>query len=189
MSIAALSPPEQGQLVCVHSQQWIVNDVRPSTLPPPALKPSFTGPQHLLTLSSIEDSFPLVAFKEPPAELRAVRVVANEAAQEEKFVIPQNMQVPESSVIRTLFEADGERDAAGQEDLSWWESKGKRLERRAVAVEARKVADRVIAIVQPVEPVRPKVKGLFENWTPLPEMIPVANQPKGKLSLLGIPNC
>ena len=49
------SPPEQGQLVCVRSRQWVVTDVRPSTLPPPALKPAFTGPQHLLTLSSIED--------------------------------------------------------------------------------------------------------------------------------------
>ena len=84
-----------------------------------------------------------------------MRVVANEAAQGEKFVIPQNMRVPESSVIRSLFEADGERDAAKREDLGMWsDSKGKRLEGRAVAVEARKVADRVIAIVQPVEPVR-----------------------------------
>jgi hypothetical protein len=118
----------------------------------------------------IEDDSPrLFAFEEPPPDLRAVRVVANEAAQGEKFVIPQNMRVPESSVIRSLFEAHGERDAASREDLGHWsDSKGKRLERRAVAVEARKVADRVIAIVQPVEPVRPrpqrpKVKGLFEE--------------------------
>jgi len=41
--------------------------------------------------------------------------------------------------------------------VSWCESKGKKLEGRAVTVEARKVADRVIAIVQqPVEPVLPK---------------------------------
>jgi hypothetical protein len=106
----------------------------------------------------IEDDSPrLFAFEEPPPELRAVRVVANEAAQGEKFVIPQNMRVPGSSVIRSLFEADGERDAASREDLGdWSDSKGKRLEGRAVAVEARRVADRVIAIVQPVEPVRPK---------------------------------
>ncbi len=50
----------------------------------------------------------------------------------------------------------------------WTDSKGKRLEGRAVAVEARKVVDRVIAIAQPVEPVRPKpqrpqVKTLFEG--------------------------
>ena len=55
MKSVATSPPEQGQLVSVRSRQWIVNDVRPSTLPPPALKPSFGGPQHLLTLSSVED--------------------------------------------------------------------------------------------------------------------------------------
>jgi hypothetical protein len=118
----------------------------------------------------IEDDSPrLFAFEEPPPDLRAVRVVANEAAQAEKFVIPQNMRVPASSVIRSLFGADGERDATSREDLAMWsDSKGKRLAGRAVAVEARKVADRVLAIVQPVEPVRPKpqrpkVKTLFEE--------------------------
>src|SRR5262245_18786529 len=55
MAVAAASLPEQGQLVSVRSRQWIVNDVRPSTLPPPALKPTFHGPQHLLTLASVED--------------------------------------------------------------------------------------------------------------------------------------
>jgi hypothetical protein len=33
MSSLVPSPPEQGQLVSVCSRQWIVNDVRPSTLP------------------------------------------------------------------------------------------------------------------------------------------------------------
>jgi hypothetical protein len=126
--------------------------------------------QKAVVKRQIEDDSPrLFAFEEPPPELRAVRVVVNEAAQAEKFVIPQNMRVPGSSVIRSLFEADGERDTASREDLAMWsESKGKRLEGRAVAVEARKVADRVIAIVQPVEPVRPKpqrpkAKTLFEE--------------------------
>ena len=49
------SPPEQGQLANVRSRQWIVNDVRPSTLPPPALKPAFHCRHHLLTLASVED--------------------------------------------------------------------------------------------------------------------------------------
>ncbi len=118
----------------------------------------------------IQDDAPqLFAFEEPPPELRAVRPVANEAAQGEGFVIPQNMRVPEASVIHSLFETDDEREAAAQEDLGQWsDSKGKRLAGRAVAVEARKVVDRVIAIVQPVEPLRrkpqgPKVKGLFEE--------------------------
>ena len=52
----ATSLPEQGQLVSVRSRQWLVNDVRPSTLQPPALKPTFSGPQHLLILSSFEDN-------------------------------------------------------------------------------------------------------------------------------------
>jgi hypothetical protein len=47
--------PEQGQLVQVRSRQWTVQQVRASTLPPPALQPSFAGPQHLLTLASVED--------------------------------------------------------------------------------------------------------------------------------------
>jgi hypothetical protein len=55
MSNVTPSAPEQGQLVSVRSRQWIVNDVRPSTLPAAALKPTFNGPQHLLTLSSVED--------------------------------------------------------------------------------------------------------------------------------------
>ena len=38
--------------------------------------------------------------------------------------------------------------------MSQWETQSEPLESRAVVVEARKVADRVIAIVQPVEAVR-----------------------------------
>jgi hypothetical protein len=55
MSSVAHCPPEQGQLVSVRSRQWIVNDVRPSTLPAVALTPTFSGPQHLLTPASVED--------------------------------------------------------------------------------------------------------------------------------------
>jgi hypothetical protein len=55
MNSVAPSPPAQGQLVSVRSRQWVVNDVRPSTLRLPALKPTFHGPHHLLTLASVED--------------------------------------------------------------------------------------------------------------------------------------
>src|SRR5438132_11332336 len=55
MTAALSGRPEQGQLVSVRSRQWIVNDVCPSTLPAVALKPTFAGPQHLLTLASVED--------------------------------------------------------------------------------------------------------------------------------------
>jgi hypothetical protein len=92
----------------------------------------------------------------PPGELRAVRVIPNEAAQQEKFVIPTNMRVPEASVIHRLFGDETAGDGSGREDLCWWESQGKKQPGRAVAVEARRVADRVIAIVQPVEPAQAK---------------------------------
>jgi hypothetical protein len=92
----------------------------------------------------------------PPGELRAVKVIPNKAAQEERFTIPTNMRVPAASVIHRLFVADPQTDDDGQEDLDQWESQGKPLEGRAVVVEGRKVSDRVIAIVQPVEAVRGK---------------------------------
>ncbi len=47
--------PEQGQLVQVRSRRWVVNDVKPSTLPAPALNSPVDNPQSLLTLSSVED--------------------------------------------------------------------------------------------------------------------------------------
>lgn len=106
----------------------------------------------------IEDTSPRLFEKEeqPAGELRAVKVVANDAARQEKFVIPQNMRVPEASVIHRLFGDESARDGEGREDLGLWESDGRPLEGRAVAVEARRVPDRVIAVVQPVEPVRPR---------------------------------
>jgi hypothetical protein len=87
----------------------------------------------------------------PPGELRAVKVIPNAAAQEEGFFIPTNMRVPVASVIHRLFDAEPLSDGDGQEDLGQWESQGKPLEGRAVVVEGRKVADRVIAIVQPAD--------------------------------------
>ena len=98
----------------------------------------------------------------PPGELRAVKVIPNGAAQREGFKIPTNMRVPAASVIRRLFDADYQACGDTLEDLSQWESRGKTLERRGVAVEGRKLADRVIAIVQPVEPVRKKTVGQAE---------------------------
>jgi hypothetical protein len=92
----------------------------------------------------------------PPGELRAVKVIPNKAAQQDGFTIPTNMRVPAASVLHRLFDAEPLTDDDDNEDLSQWESRGKTLERRAVIVEGRKVADRVIAIVQPVEAVKKK---------------------------------
>jgi hypothetical protein len=92
----------------------------------------------------------------PPGELRAVKVIPNKAAQDEGFAIPTNMRVPADSVIHRLFDAELQSSDNASEDLSQWESKGKSLEQRAVVVEGRKVADRVIAIMQPMEERRKK---------------------------------
>lgn len=87
----------------------------------------------------------------PPGELRAVKVIPNGAAFDDGFMIPTNMRIPVGSVIYGLFDAEPMTDGDGQECLSQWESQGKSLPKRAVVVEGRKVGDRVIAIVQPVE--------------------------------------
>jgi len=85
----------------------------------------------------------------PPGELRAIKVIQNSAAYKSKFNIPTKMRVPENSIIQELFNADAIAESNAKECLSRWESKGKSLEQRTVIVEGRKVADRVIAIVQP----------------------------------------
>jgi hypothetical protein len=55
MPIAAVAPPEQGQLVSVRSRRWVVGEVDKSTLPPSALEPVASPPQHLVSLLSVED--------------------------------------------------------------------------------------------------------------------------------------
>ena len=52
---ATLNGPEQGQLVQVCSRQWVVNEVKPSSLPAVALTSKFASPQNLLMLSLVED--------------------------------------------------------------------------------------------------------------------------------------
>ena len=47
--------PEQGQMVSVRSGNWMVTDVSTSTLPPERLQTGLELPQHLITLSSVED--------------------------------------------------------------------------------------------------------------------------------------
>ena len=52
---ATSAVPEQGQLVQVRSRPWVVNEVKPSSLPTPAMELPLARRQNLLTLSSIED--------------------------------------------------------------------------------------------------------------------------------------
>jgi len=98
----------------------------------------------LQTLSLFDDD-------PPPGELRAVKVIANNAAVRESFNIPTNMQVPASSVIRRLFDSEVQTVHSEEEDLSHWESRGKALNGCPVIVEGRRISDRVVAIVQPID--------------------------------------
>src|SRR5271156_635866 len=55
MTTTTSPQPEQGQMVSVRSRNWMVTDVSASTLPPDRLQAGLESPQHLLTLSSVED--------------------------------------------------------------------------------------------------------------------------------------
>jgi hypothetical protein len=77
--------------------------------------------------------------------LRAVRVTPNEAAKSRSVLIPQNMRVPKRSAIHRAFV--GEPLPSADEDLSWWESQGRRLPALAVRVEARRCHDGVEALI------------------------------------------
>ena len=55
MTTAVTDPPEQGQLVNVRQRQWVVSEVIKSTLSDGPLQPLDGQPQHLVTLSSVED--------------------------------------------------------------------------------------------------------------------------------------
>jgi hypothetical protein len=94
---------------------------------------------------------PLFEEIQPVAKLRAVQVVPNAAAQKANLFIAPKMRIPETSVIHRLFLDECGIETSGQENLHTWEhSGGKRLVNQEVWVEAKKVKERVIAILQPI---------------------------------------
>ena len=54
MAVGLIMPPETGQLVSVRARRWVVGEVRANALPSSALGPP-EGPQHLISLLSVED--------------------------------------------------------------------------------------------------------------------------------------
>ncbi|MGH7514126.1 MAG: hypothetical protein ACREOQ_14525 [Gemmatimonadales bacterium] len=72
-------------------------------------------------ITSPQGAFP---FAEPAANevLRAVAVIANEAAAGSDLCIRRNMRVPEQSVLTAAYEAPSEVDLEALEDQSWWET-------------------------------------------------------------------
>lgn len=55
MSLSVSSPPEQGQLVSVRQRKYVVSEVTASVIDAGPMTTSITSPQHLVTLSSVED--------------------------------------------------------------------------------------------------------------------------------------
>jgi hypothetical protein len=75
--------PEQGQLVTVRQRRYVATDVTEATLPDRALTPVATGPEHLVTLSCLEDD----ALGE---ELRVIWELEPGARVLEKVDLPPN---------------------------------------------------------------------------------------------------
>lgn len=95
-------------------------------------------------------SQPSFDFKELPTPvLRAVKVTSNEAAKEMKFIIHENMRVPERSIINSVHKGETYEDEA-EENLSWWQtSDGFILPNRRILVKAKRVNDDIYAIIIP----------------------------------------
>lgn len=55
MNASTSTLPKEGQMVSVRSRNWMVTDVSTSSLPAERLKTGIELPQHLLSLSSVED--------------------------------------------------------------------------------------------------------------------------------------
>ena len=98
MVAAQTSPPEQGQLVQVRSRRWVVNEVKPSGLPAPAMRLPITRPQHLLTLASVEDD----GLGE---ELQVVWEVEPGAKVIEKVALPEATGLDEPEKLDAFLDA------------------------------------------------------------------------------------
>lgn len=90
-------------------------------------------------------------FVDPPTRcLRAVKVTPSIPASAMSFRVHQNMRVPESSIIHSVF--NGEVDfAEAEENLSSWEtSSGSCLPDRAVNVKAKRLGGGIYAVISPL---------------------------------------
>jgi hypothetical protein len=74
--------PEQGQLVSVRQRRYVVTEVGKSTLPDRPLRIGGNGPQHLVTMSSVEDD----ALGE---ELQVIWEIEPGAQVIEKIALPE----------------------------------------------------------------------------------------------------
>lgn len=85
----------------------------------------------------------------PLKKLRVQRVVPNSPASEMDLTARINMRVPESSIIYTTFQEEL-ADSSGEENLKTWTfSKGGSLIDCEVFIQARRIDQLVMAIIQP----------------------------------------
>ena len=98
MPVALADVPETGQLVQVRSRRWVVNVVKPSGLPAPAMRLPVARPQHLLTLASVEDD----GLGE---ELQVVWEVEPGAKVIEKVALPEPTVLDEPEKLDAFLDA------------------------------------------------------------------------------------
>lgn len=82
--------------------------------------------------------------------LRAVRSSPNDMARNARLLVPPNMRIPQQSVINRVYAA-GRGALEAEEDLGWWESKGKCLPSQPVRIEAISRGDGVDVLITPRE--------------------------------------
>jgi superfamily II DNA or RNA helicase len=96
--MATMVIPEQGQLVQVRSRRWVVNGVKPSGLPASAMQLPIARPQHLLTLTSVEDD----GLGE---ELQVVWEIEPGARVIEKVALPEGVGLDEPRTLDAFLDA------------------------------------------------------------------------------------
>lgn len=96
--MALASIPEAGQLVEVRRRQWVVTDVQRSGLPPDPLRTAFTGPQHLVKLSSVEED----GLGE---DLQVIWEVEPGARAHEKVMLPEPTGFDEPAKLDAFLDA------------------------------------------------------------------------------------
>lgn len=86
-------------------------------------------------------------FDEPEEVLRAIKVAPNDKARQEKFLLFENMRVPENSIIQEVFKNNMEYVEA-IEDLSFW---NERINKTPVKVKIRRLGDSIDALIIPYQ--------------------------------------
>jgi hypothetical protein len=97
----------------------------------------------------------LFPIEPPQAKLRALVVAPNSAARSSRIRIDRNMEIPANSVISMLFhkalDTKTSLDSSARENLrSWRHSDGLSLSNVEVHIEARRLGDRVFALIRPI---------------------------------------